>query len=232
MAMSIVAMAAAAIALLPAVWGAILQEGMDVAVILNALRALGADRTGVHLANEDTELTKRFRNEHLAIRADIDRLRTAADSLGVLDPAESMVQIRQVHKLLVEEVGPHEEAEQDVLYPALDRILGGSDPTGPMSRAHVEIAHQIKRLGQLLDDIGPDGPDEEDVAELRLLLYGLNAVLRLHAAQEDESYLSFADDINSTMESAIKPSLGSALSVWSVLLPQREMANRVSLPLH
>jgi iron-sulfur cluster repair protein YtfE (RIC family) len=116
-----------------------------------------------------------------------------------------MVQIRQVHKLLVEEVGPHEEAEQDVLYPALDRILGGSDPTGPMSRAHVEIAHQIKRLGQLLDDIGPDGPDEEDVAELRRLLYGLNAVLRLHTAQEEESYLSFADDISSTMENAIEP---------------------------
>ncbi len=205
MAMSVVAMGVAAIGLLPVVWGAILQEGIDVAVILNALRALGAARTGLRLTKEDTALTKRFRNEHLAIRADIDRLRTAADSLGVVDPAESMVQIRQVHKLLVEEVGPHEEAEQDVLYPALDRILGGSDPTGPMSRAHVEIAHQIKRLGQLLDDIGPDGPDEEDVAELRRLLYGLNAVLRLHTAQEEESYLSFADDISSTMENAIEP---------------------------
>jgi heavy metal translocating P-type ATPase len=205
MAMSLVAMAAAAIGLLPAVWGAILQEGIDVAVILNALRALGVARTGVRLAKEDTALTKRFRNEHLAIRADIDRLRTAADSLGVVDPAESMVQIRQVHKLLVEEIGPHEEAEQDVLYPALNRIIGGSDPTGPMSRAHVEIAHQIKRLGQLLDDIGPDGPDEQDVVELRRLLYGLNAVLRLHTAQEDESYLSFADDVSSTGESAIEP---------------------------
>ncbi len=204
MVMSFVAMGAAAIGLLPAVWGAILQEGIDVAVILNALRALGAARTSVRLAKEDTALTQRFRNEHLAIRVDIDRLRTAADTLGVVDPAESMVRIRQAHKLLVDEVRPQEEAEQKVLYPALDRILGGSDPTGPMSRAHVEIAHQIKRLGQLLDDIGPDGPDEDDVAELRRLLYGLTAVLQLHTAQEEESYLSLVDDNSSAVDSAVE----------------------------
>jgi hypothetical protein len=63
-----------------------------------------------------------------------------------------------------------------------------------MSRAHVEITHQIRRLGQLLDDIGPDGPDSEDITELRRLLYGLYAVLRLNTTQEDESYLSLADD--------------------------------------
>src|SRR5216684_1941795 len=40
MAMSLLAMGAAAAGLLPAVWGALLQEGIDVAVILNALRAL------------------------------------------------------------------------------------------------------------------------------------------------------------------------------------------------
>jgi hypothetical protein len=63
-----------------------------------------------------------------------------------------------------------------------------------MSRAHIEIVHQIRRLGQLLDDIGPEGPDSEDISELRRLLYGLHAILRLHTAQEDENYLSLADD--------------------------------------
>jgi heavy metal translocating P-type ATPase len=40
MAMSVAAMGVAAAGLLPAVWGALLQEGIDLAVILNALRAL------------------------------------------------------------------------------------------------------------------------------------------------------------------------------------------------
>jgi hypothetical protein len=62
-----------------------------------------------------------------------------------------------------------------------------------MSRAHVEIAHQVRRLGRLLDAIGPEGPDEADVIELRRLLYGLHAVLRLHTAQEEEDYLSLGE---------------------------------------
>jgi hypothetical protein len=194
MAMSLGAMAAAALGLLPAVWGALLQEGIDLLVIVNALRALRPPGTDLRLAAEDSILAERFRAEHLSIRADIERIRMAADSLGVIDPGESLAQVHQVHRLLVEEVEPHEEAEEDVLYPALARLLGGSDPVGPMSRAHVEIAHQIRRLGQLLDDIGPEGLDGEDVAEVRALLYGLYAVLRLHTTQEEESYLSLGEE--------------------------------------
>jgi P-type E1-E2 ATPase len=194
MAMSLAAMGLAAAGLLPAVWGAILQEGIDVIVILNALRALRPARADVQLDEQDAALTRRSQAEHLAIRSDIDQVRAAADGLDRLDPAQAVTEIRQVHQLLIEEVQPHEQAEEEVLYPALDRFLGGTDPTGPMSRAHVEITHQIRRLGQLLDDIGPDGPDSEDISELRRLLYGLYAVLRLHTTQEDESYLSLADD--------------------------------------
>jgi hypothetical protein len=61
-------------------------------------------------------------------------------------------------------------------------------------RAHAEISHQIRRLGQLLGDIGTEPPDDADVADLRALLYGLHAILRLHTAQEDDSYLSLADE--------------------------------------
>ncbi len=197
MSMSLVAMGAAAAGLLPAVWGAILQEIIDVAVILNALRALIPSGT-VHLAAEDAALTRHFQAEHRAIRADIDAVRAAADALGDLEPAEAVARVREVHRILVDEVEPHEKAEQDVLYPALDRVIGGRDPTGPMSRAHVEIAAQIRRLGVLLEDIGPDGPDRGDVADLQRVLYELHAILALHTIQEEESYLSLADDADAS----------------------------------
>ena len=71
-----------------------------------------------------------------------------------------------------------------------------------MSRAHVEIAHLIRRLGLVLDDIGPNGPDQDDVTELRRLLYGLHAILRLHFAQEDEGYFSLTDDEAPTLTAA------------------------------
>ncbi len=194
MAMSLAAMAAAAAGLLPAVWGALLQEGIDVAVILNALRALRPGTTGTRLAAEDAALTRRFRGEHETIRAAIEQLRVVADSLGLSTPGEAMTRVRDAHRLLVEQIEPHEQAEEAELYPALDRLLGGTEPTATMSRAHAEITHQIRRLGQLIEDIGDDPPDDADLADLRSLLYGLHAVLRLHTAQEDESYLSLGDD--------------------------------------
>ena len=62
-----------------------------------------------------------------------------------------------------------------------------------MSRTHVEIGHHIRRLGRLLDQLPPEGPDRTTCTEMRRLLYGLHAILRLHFAQEDEGYLSLAE---------------------------------------
>jgi heavy metal translocating P-type ATPase len=202
MGLSVVAMGVAAAGLLPAVWGALLQEGIDVVVIMNALRALRSGTTTRQLNKSDTTLARRFRGEHLTIRDDIDGLRTAADALGIASTEEAMDGVRHIYRLLVDEVEPHEQAEEDLLYPAIARVLGGDDPTGTMSRSHVEIAHQIRRLGQLLDDIDPEGPDGVDIIELRHLLYGLHAILRLHTTQEDESYLSLGDEPS---EPAVSP---------------------------
>ena len=181
----------AAVGLLPAVWGALLQELID--VILNALRALRPGSASTGLVGRDAALTRRFQAEHAFIWADIGQLRSAADALGSVPPDAAMARVRRVHQLLAREVGPHEKAEETELYPALNRLLG-SDVTATMSRAHAEIAHQIRRLGQLLDEIGTGPPDDVDIADLRSLLYGLHAILRLHTVQEEESHLSLGDD--------------------------------------
>ena len=196
MGLSLAAMGVAAAGLLPAVWGALLQEGIDVAVILNALRALRPVATAAPLTPADAALTQRFRAEHQVIRTDIDQLRTAADALTTDPLAEpaAMALVRQVHALLTGEIWAHESAEEADLYPALNRLLGGADPTATMSRAHAEIAFQIARLGRLIADIGDRVPDETDIADLRGILYGLHAILRLHTMQEDEAYLSLGDD--------------------------------------
>ncbi len=187
--LSVGAMGFAAVGLLPLVWGALLQEAIDLGVILNALRARRAPRR-TELTPDAARFSERFRQEHLRLRPDIDQLQTTADELGSLDRATALVRVRAVQRFLVDTLLPHEESEEHELYPALAAVIGGDDPTGPMSRAHAEIAHRIRRLGRLVADIGPDGPDEEDLVELRRLLYGLHAILALHFAQEDERYLS------------------------------------------
>ncbi len=192
--LSLVAMLFATLGMLAAVWGALLQELIDVSVILNALRALQGASGVLRLSPTDTALTRRFQAEHLEIRGHIDQVRAFADSLGSETPGVTLLQARELLRILSEEVAPHELAEEMVLYPALAKVIGGSEPLGTMSRAHTEIAHQIRRLAQLIDDIDPAGPDDVDIAEMRSLLYGLHAILALHTSQEEESYLSLGDE--------------------------------------
>ena len=190
MGLSLVAMGVATTGVLAPAAGAIAQELIDLAAIANALRAVRGRSTAEGLAGEPAVLGRRFADEHVGLRPKLGQLREAADDLGRLPPTEMTERLRSVHAFLSEELLPHEEAEDTELYPALAAALGGVDPTGAMSRAHVEIATQVRRLGRVVRDIGPDGPLPDDVNELRPLLYGLYAILRLHFTQEEEGYFS------------------------------------------
>lgn len=193
-ALSLLAMGAAALGLLPPAWGALLQELIDVAVILNALRVLKVPGGETRVNAADEALVHQFSGEHRSLRPDLDRLRVAADQIGVVAPDRALAGVHEAHRFLVEDLLPHEEAEDTVLYPVFAKVLGGRDPTGTMSRAHVEIGHLVRRIGRLLDEVDPVDPDPDELLELRRVLYGLHAILELHFAQEDEGYLSLIDD--------------------------------------
>ena len=194
MAMSLAAMIAAAFGLLPPAVGALLQEAIDVAVILNALRALRVDRTA-HVAIEPAteQLLQRFAAEHDDLREVVEAVREAADQLSSIDGPAALATVRHVDRLLSEQLLPHERAEEQQLYPALASALGGSEATATMSRAHTEIHRLARRIGahlQLADAEGGLQPDQLD--DLRACLYGLHSVLRLHFTQEEENYFSLA----------------------------------------
>ena len=199
---SVVAMPFAAIGALPAVWGAMLQEGIDVAVILNALHALSPSVATRRLAQRGAELLREVRDAHVSVRAGLEGLESAAKACDAPGPPFDLTRARLALHLLVENVAPHEAREEEYLYPVLARLLGGTDrtstststSTSTMSRTHVEIAPRINQLGRLLDCIDPEQPDGADIVELRRLLYGLHAILELHTPQESESYLSWVDD--------------------------------------
>jgi heavy metal translocating P-type ATPase len=200
MGLSLLAMVFAALGALPPAAGALLQEAIDVAAIGNALRALGRGRAaaGEQLSDAAAELSLRFAAEHQRLWPNLDGIRAAAAALGgPLDTraqrAHALDEVREVHRFCVQDLLPHEDAEDSLLYPALGQTLGGPDPTGTMSRGHVEIHHLVRRLGRLLDDVHVDTVDAGDVRELQQALYGLHAILRLHFAQEEEGYFTLAD---------------------------------------
>ncbi|HET6965973.1 MAG TPA: heavy metal translocating P-type ATPase [Acidimicrobiales bacterium] len=191
--LSLVAMAVAGFGFLPAVWGAVTQEAIDVAVIINAMRALRSATGYPSLESHQSALAGRFSAEHLTLRPRLEQIKRAADAIGMVPDGQALALAEEVSRWLTDELLPHERAEDEELYPMMADVLGGSDRTSTMSRAHAQIAHQIRRLDRLIADIG-DPPEPEDLPELRGLLYGLYAVLELHFTQEDESYLSLDGD--------------------------------------
>jgi heavy metal translocating P-type ATPase len=188
--MSVVAMMVAAAGFLPPTAGALLQEGIDVAVILNALRALGGYRPTAPSDGPEAALSQRFEAEHAVLMPVVNRIRTVADRLDGGDRAAAAAEARDIHRFLVERLLPHEMEEERTFYPAIAKLLGGDDPTGTMIRAHTEIVHLTRVLERALEELPPEGPEAEDLPELRRILYGLHAILRLHFAQEEEAYIS------------------------------------------
>jgi hypothetical protein len=193
MGLSFAGMLLGAVGLLLPVAGALVQEGIDVAVILNALRALRGDRGDQRRAGPATLVGQRFREEHREFAPELQRIRTVADRLGTLPPDEMRRELEEVRSFLLERLPEHEEEEEAVVYPVVAELMGGEDPMGSMSRAHLEISHLGRVYDELVKDLPAEGPDAEDLMDLRRVMYGLHAILRLHFAQEEEAYSWLAE---------------------------------------
>ncbi|GAA0250133.1 heavy metal translocating P-type ATPase [Saccharothrix mutabilis subsp. mutabilis] len=187
--LSLLAMLAAAGGFLVPVAGALVQEAIDLAVIANALRALGGRTRRPHA--EADRLLHRFAHEHeelLQVRA---MVRQAADAVARGGDPDADALVRRTHRLLTERLLPHERAEETTLYPALTEVLGGAEATLTMSRGHAEIERLVRRLGRHLAT-SPDIGRLDRTGDLLATLYGLDAILTLHFAQEEEAYFTLA----------------------------------------
>jgi heavy metal translocating P-type ATPase len=189
MGLSLIAMVVAALGYLPPAAGAAAQEFIDVLAIGIALRAVlpGKVHT-IAMAPADVATALRLRAEHDAVLPLIEQIRSVADGLSNLD--SDLVPVHTLLDRLEGELLPHERADEEWLVPLVDRALGGTEATAAMSRTHAEIEHQVSRLRRLLGGLELESVTPEDVVELRRLLYGLYAVLRLHNAQEEEGAFS------------------------------------------
>jgi len=194
MAMSLAAMVLAAFGFLPVVAGALLQEAIDVAVILNALRALRGGMERPITVPGWTETHARLAAEHLALAPGIASIRATADRLDTTAVPRAREELQSVRRFLVDSLMPHELEEDRGVYPMLATASGSDDSTSALHGTHTEIFRLVRRYERLLDEMPADGPTPDDRPDVRRLLYGLDAILRLHFAQEEELYLSLGDE--------------------------------------
>ncbi len=191
MGLSLAAMVAAAAGLLPPVAGAVLQEAIDVAVILNALRALAGGGLAPVPEPAVAKLGEDLEAAHRTLRPVVEEIASLAMQLDALPPQQALAQLKRVRDFLIEELLPHEREEQQTAYPVIAQMMKGEDPTGPLTHTHHEIARLSRLYGRMVDQLAPQGPGPDELRNLRRALYGLHAVLKLHFAQEEELYVMF-----------------------------------------
>ena len=193
MGLSLLAMAAAAMGLLPPVAGALLQEAIDVAAIVNALRVLRVRIPGrAAFAVTDAEILQ-LHSAHQELEGVLSSVRATAEQLSTLAPADAIAALRAVEKLLRERLLEHEREDDQVIYPRIERALGGDDPIPSLHHAHRAIQQLGRTMHGMVNDLPPEGPGQAAIDDFRRVLYGLEAISRLHFAQEEEVYHALAD---------------------------------------
>jgi heavy metal translocating P-type ATPase len=187
MGLSMLAMLAATFGWLKPVPAAIVQEVIDVAVILNALRAL-TPAYG-HAGRSMTAAAGReLHRDHLALIGNLDRLRGIVDALDDVAPENGAGLIAEANKLVQEQVVAHERDDEGSVYPRLAGILRERHSLSAMSRAHREILHLARLLARVVEDLPLEKVDRYLIRDAQRIIEAIETLVRMHTAQEEDIY--------------------------------------------
>lgn len=182
-----IAMGFAAVGLLSPVAGALAQEAIDVAVILNALRAnFGPWKPGQKAMPAASAIE--LRQEHKELEGWLDRLREISDGLDDAERAGAVSLISEANQIITERVLAHERNDEARVYPKLGRFLSDGHGLGAMSRAHREIQHLGRMLDRLAAGLTPEDADRYLVRDAQRVIESLEALVRVHNAQEEDIF--------------------------------------------
>jgi len=187
MGLSTLAMLAATLGWLMPVPAAIVQEVIDLAVILNALRALssGYGHAGGRMTAADG---RDLRRDHLALIGNLDRLRGIVDGLDDATAESGALLIAEANKLVQEQVVVHERDDEGSVYPRLASILREKHSLSAMSRAHREILHLARLLGRVVEDLPTEKVDRYLIRDAQRVIEAIETLVRMHTAQDEDIY--------------------------------------------
>jgi heavy metal translocating P-type ATPase len=191
MALSTLAMLAGMFGWLMPVPAAIVQEMIDVAVILNALRALNPGHASIG-KRMTAEAGRELHRNHVTLIGTLDRLRSIVDVLDDAVPEHAAALITEANRLVQDQVVVHERDDEGQVYPQLARVLSESHGLSAMSRAHREILHIARLLARVAEDLPTEKVDRYLIRDAQRLIEAIETLVRLHTAQEEDIYEAVA----------------------------------------
>jgi len=187
MGLSLIAMLAATFGWLLPVPAALVQEAIDVAVILNALRA-ASPATARRRRTIPASTGRELRHDHVELGYSLDRLRSIADALDDAAPEAALTLIGEANDLVQQQVVVHERDDEGSVYPTVAGVLRDGAGLSAMSRAHREILHLARLLARLAGDVKSETVDRYLVRDAQRMIESIEALVRIHTAQEEDIY--------------------------------------------
>jgi hemerythrin-like domain-containing protein len=140
-----------------------------------------------------TNARRSLRDEHLALVKHLEHLRAIADSIGTVPIDDLRNELEHVSDTLVRQLLPHAEHEDRMLYDAMVSNLGAPTAASLLRPDHVELRALADEFATVRAHLRT--PLEPTAAnDLRRILYGMYAILKLHFAKEEQLYLSFIEE--------------------------------------
>lgn len=144
--------------------------------------------------------TQPLRDEHAGLFPHVEEIRKTAAKIGSAPLSEIKLDVDAAYEFLAHHLKIHAEAEEAVLYPTVQQLLGCPDVTRTMSRDHVEIIAHIEELADIRKGLTNDPLTPAQAEDLRRVLYGAYALVKVHFAKEEEIYLNILDQKMSAEE--------------------------------
>lgn len=137
--------------------------------------------------------TQPLRDEHRALLPELEVLRIAADALTT-DRARALELVDAATRMLDRHLVPHADAEEAVLYPLVEHLLDDNLFVTAMIHDHGEVRRLHGELWWLRQQMA-DGTVPASIGnELRRVLYGLHALIRVHFDKEERLLLPVIDE--------------------------------------
>jgi mannose-6-phosphate isomerase-like protein (cupin superfamily) len=160
------------------------QSAAELGGVPDGVARVADEASSDHYDRSDDSMTvdvQGFHEAHEAILAKMDELRAAAEQLPELAAAEREEALSGILDHLRRRVEPHTMLDERQLYPAAARRMGDPFVASSMNYDHLAIRRWIADLAEA---------DAADVPRLQQLLYGLDAVIRVHLWKEDRLFLA------------------------------------------
>lgn len=139
------------------------------------------------------QITQPLRDEHAQLMPRLGLLRMAAEAVDGTSRAALDELLADSLAFLQRDLLPHAEVEEKTIYPAVERFLGPR-ATLTMTLDHLEVRRMVAELAATVRQAGTGRLSPHDARELRRLLYGIHALLRLHFFKEETAYLPLLEE--------------------------------------